>query len=96
MSPEPPPPRGPRPHRNLSAVPFATAFEREIDSFARQWEDGQSRFGTTIRMGKVASLGEQLTRIEMKATALRAKKPPSESDNPGESFRRVRPVARDS
>jgi hypothetical protein len=46
-------------------------LEREIDNFALQWEDGQSTYGATIRMGKHAGLGEKLDVIERKATALR-------------------------
>jgi hypothetical protein len=48
-------------------------LEREIDSFASQWEDGQSTHGALIRKGKYFGLGEQLTFIEDKARALRKK-----------------------
>jgi hypothetical protein len=46
-------------------------LEREIDSFAAQWEDGQSVSGVPIRNGKHAWLGQQLAGIEAKATELR-------------------------
>lgn len=48
-------------------------LEREIDSFAGQYEDYSPPQGGTIRMGKHAGLGEQLALIETKATALREK-----------------------
>jgi hypothetical protein len=49
-------------------------LEREIDSFALQWEDRPSAtVNVTIRMGKHASLGDQLALIEAKATELRDK-----------------------
>ena len=48
-------------------------LEREIDSFARQWEDDQSTYGPIIRMGKHAGLGEQLARIETMANDLHLK-----------------------
>jgi hypothetical protein len=47
-------------------------LEREIDSFASQYEDRPTvTQGVTIRMGKLAGLDEQLASIERKATALR-------------------------
>ena len=48
-------------------------LEREIDSFAVQYEDYSPPQGGPIRMGKHAGLGEQLALIETKATALREK-----------------------
>jgi len=46
-------------------------LEREIDGFALQCEDRySSTTGLTIRMGKLAGLGDQLTLIETKAAAL--------------------------
>ena len=48
-------------------------LEREIDSFARQWEDRQTNQGAIIRMGKHAGLGEQLARIETMAKDLHLK-----------------------
>jgi hypothetical protein len=49
-------------------------LEREIDSFASQYEDRPTvTQDVTIRMGKLASLDEQLALIEKKATALRDK-----------------------
>jgi hypothetical protein len=47
-------------------------LEREIDSFASQYEDRPTvTLGVTIRMGKLAGLDEQLASIERKANALR-------------------------
>jgi hypothetical protein len=48
-------------------------LEREIDSFAPQWEDHLSSASVMIRWGKHAGLGEQLASIEAKATALHDK-----------------------
>jgi hypothetical protein len=49
-------------------------LEREIDSFASQYEDRPTvTQGVTIRMGKLAGLDEQLASIERKADALREK-----------------------
>jgi hypothetical protein len=50
-------------------------LEREIDSFALQWQDAPSPTGLSItfRMGKCAGLGDQLAVIEAKATKLRQK-----------------------
>jgi hypothetical protein len=49
-------------------------LEREIDSFASQYEDRPTvTQGVTIRMGKLAGLDEQLASIERKANALREK-----------------------
>ena len=49
-------------------------LEREIDSFASQWELGTTpTAGELIRKGKHAGLGEQLALIEAKATELRQK-----------------------
>jgi hypothetical protein len=49
-------------------------LEREIDSFASQYEDRPTvTQGVTIRMGKLAGLDEQLASIERKAGALREK-----------------------
>jgi hypothetical protein len=49
-------------------------LEREIDSFASQYEDRPTvTQGVTIRMGKLAGLDEQLASIERKAEALREK-----------------------
>ena len=49
-------------------------IEREIDSFASQYEDRPTvTQGVTIRMGKLAGLDEQLASIERKADALREK-----------------------
>jgi hypothetical protein len=48
-------------------------LEREIDSFAAQWEDIIVNAGVSIRHGKHAGLGEQLALIERKARALRVK-----------------------
>jgi hypothetical protein len=48
-------------------------LEREIDSFARQWEDRQTNQGAIIRMGKHAGMGEQLARIETMAKDLHLK-----------------------
>jgi hypothetical protein len=49
-------------------------LEREIDSFASQYEDRPAvTQGVTIRMGKLAGLDEQLALIERKADALREK-----------------------
>jgi hypothetical protein len=49
-------------------------LEREIDSFASQYEDRPTvTQGVTIRMGKLAGLDEQLASIEKKATVLREK-----------------------
>jgi hypothetical protein len=51
-------------------------LEREIDSFASQWEEtGPFSVGQppAIRVGKNVGLGEQLASIEDKATALRKK-----------------------
>jgi hypothetical protein len=49
-------------------------LEREIDSFASQWELGMSPlFRQPIRRGKHAGLDEQLALIEAKAAALRQK-----------------------
>ena len=51
-------------------------LEREIDSFASQWEE-TGKFSTehppAIKVGKHAGLGNQLAKIEDKATKLRAK-----------------------
>ena len=47
-------------------------LEREIDSFASQWEEGVVQ-GVLIRKGKHAGLGEQLALIETKAAELRKK-----------------------
>ena len=46
-------------------------LEREIDSFAMQWEDKIVTAGFLVRMGKHAGLDEQLARIEKNAAALR-------------------------
>jgi hypothetical protein len=47
-------------------------LEREIDSFASQYEDRPTvTQSVTIRMGKLVGLDEQLASIERKATALR-------------------------
>jgi hypothetical protein len=49
-------------------------LEREIDSFASQYEDRPTvTQGVTIRMGNLAGLDEQLASIERKADALREK-----------------------
>jgi hypothetical protein len=49
-------------------------LEREIDSFASQYEDRPTvTQDVTIRMGKLAGLDEQLASIERKALALREK-----------------------
>jgi hypothetical protein len=48
-------------------------LEREIDSFASQWEDQIFNAGVLVRWGKHAGLGEQLDRIEAMATELRQK-----------------------
>jgi hypothetical protein len=48
-------------------------LEREIDSFASQYEDRSHAQTMTIRMGKHAGLDEQLASIERKAGALREK-----------------------
>jgi hypothetical protein len=49
-------------------------LEREIDSFASQYDDRPTvTQSVTIRMGKLAGLDEQLALIEKKATALREK-----------------------
>jgi hypothetical protein len=49
-------------------------LEREIDSFASQYEDRPTvTQSVTIRMGKLDSLDEQLASIERKAAALREK-----------------------
>jgi hypothetical protein len=49
-------------------------LEREIDSFASQYEDRPTvTQDVTIRMGKLAGLDEQLASIERKANALREK-----------------------
>src|ERR1700722_17803328 len=49
-------------------------LEREIDSFASQYEDRPTvTQGVTIRMGKLTGLDEQLASIEWKANALRKK-----------------------
>jgi hypothetical protein len=49
-------------------------LEREIDSFASQYEDRPTvTQGVTIRMGKLVGLDEQLASIERKADALREK-----------------------
>ena len=50
-------------------------LEREIDSFALQWQDIPSPTGLsmTFRQGKTAGLGDQLAVIEAKATKLRQK-----------------------
>ncbi len=48
-------------------------LEREIDSFAMQWEDKIVNAGLLIRWGKHAGLSEQLALIETKAAALREK-----------------------
>ena len=49
-------------------------LEREIDSFASQYEDRPTvTQGVTLRMGKLAGLDEQLASIERKADALREK-----------------------
>jgi hypothetical protein len=45
-------------------------LEREIDSFASQYEDRYHMQSVTIRMGKHAGLDEQLARIETKAGEL--------------------------
>ena len=48
-------------------------LEREIDSFARQWEDTIVNAGVLIRMGEHAGLDGQLALIETMAAALREK-----------------------
>ena len=48
-------------------------LEREIDSFAGQYEDNSPPQGGSIRIGKHAGLGDQLTLIETKAAALHEK-----------------------
>jgi hypothetical protein len=49
-------------------------LEREIDSFASQYDDRPTvTQSVTIRMGKLAGLDGQLALIEKKATALREK-----------------------
>ena len=48
-------------------------LEREIDSFALQWEDRLVGAGALIRMGKHAGLHEQLARIETMANELHDK-----------------------
>ncbi len=58
--------------------PFTREFldlEREIDSFARQWEDRpmETDRGVIIREGKHAGLGKQLHEIGEKANTLRLK-----------------------
>jgi hypothetical protein len=55
-------------------------LEREIDSFASQWEDRLGTLNMKFRAGKHAGLDEQLALIETKAAALREKatlRPPS-------------------
>jgi hypothetical protein len=47
-------------------------LEREIDSFASQWEESVVQ-GVLVSKGKHAGLGEQLALIETKATELREK-----------------------
>jgi hypothetical protein len=46
-------------------------LEREIDSFASQWEDHIFNAAVPVRWGKHAGLGEQLKAIEDKAFTLR-------------------------
>jgi hypothetical protein len=46
-------------------------LEREIDTFAMQWEDKIVTAGFLVRMGKHAGLDDQLASIETKATVLR-------------------------
>ena len=58
--------------------PFTREFldlEREIDSFARQWEDRpmETDRGVIIREGKHAGLGKQLNEIGEKASTVRLK-----------------------
>ncbi len=48
-------------------------LEREIDSFAMQWEEKIITAGFLVRWGKHAGLREQFALIEKKATALREK-----------------------
>ena len=48
-------------------------LEREIDSFAMQWEDKIVNAGFLVRWDKHAGLREQFTLIEMKAAQLRHK-----------------------
>jgi hypothetical protein len=48
-------------------------LEREIDSFAMQWEETPINAGFLLEHGKHAGLKEQFTLIEKKATELRQK-----------------------
>jgi hypothetical protein len=49
-------------------------LQREIDSFAAQWEDRPSpTLGVMFRVGKQAGLGDQLALIETMAATLRKK-----------------------
>jgi hypothetical protein len=48
-------------------------LEREIDSFASQYEDKIHGGSVVFRWGKIAGLVEQLAVIEAKATELRDK-----------------------